>query len=82
MTQSRFSSLAILQCHKEGTDTFDLAAVANEFCQYTIPKNNLSKVFHNGFRLILSLWIPKYNFDKFKLNCCFNLYLILLFKNI
>lgn len=31
MTQNRVNRLTMLQCHKEGTDNFDLAAVTNTF---------------------------------------------------
>ena len=31
MSQSYFSSLAALRCHKEGTDNLDLATIAIEF---------------------------------------------------
>ena len=39
MTQSRFISLAILHCHKEGTENSNLAAVANEFVSKQVNKN-------------------------------------------
>ena len=31
MTQNRVNRLTMLQCYKEGTDNFDLAAVTNKF---------------------------------------------------
>ena len=31
MSQPRFNTLAVLHCHKEGTDNLDLAAVTNKF---------------------------------------------------
>ena len=31
MSQRRFNSLAILNCHKDGTDKIDLVSVGNDF---------------------------------------------------
>ena len=50
MTQSRFNSLAILHCQKEGTDKFDLTAVANEFIsKYDIRRSIFRRLYAKDF---------------------------------
>lgn len=49
MIQSRLSSVAIFHCHKEGTDDFDLVAVAKEFVSKHDTKTkiiDICKIFH------------------------------------
>ena len=47
MIQSRLSSVAIFHCHNEGTDDFDLVAVAKEFVsKYDTKIIDICKIFH------------------------------------
>ena len=41
MTQSSFSSLAILYCHKEAAENSDLPAVANELVLKQVTKKSV-----------------------------------------
>ena len=58
MIQSSLSSVAIFHCHKEGTDDFDLVAVAKEFVSKHDTKIiDICKIFHWAIDESINTWV-------------------------